>query len=86
MSLPRKDFRGQEATVTMMELRSEPGEIIDRVANGMTVRIEKSGKHVASLVPPDSIGDTTIIRSDGSIIGPIPLTFRRKLGNGGYGA
>lgn len=86
MSLPRKDFRGQEATVTMMELRSEPGEVIDRVMHGMTIRIEKSGKHVASLVPPSAVGDDTVVLPDGSICGPIPATFRRNLGNGGYGS
>jgi hypothetical protein len=86
MTLARKDFRGLQATVSMMELRSEPGEVIDRVAHGMTIHIEKSGKHVGSLVPPFGIGDSTVIRPDGSIVGPIPLTFRRNLGTGGYGS
>jgi hypothetical protein len=86
MPLPKKDFRGQTASITMMELRSQPGEVIDRVCHGMTVRIEKSGKHVASLVAPNADNDSTVIGEDGSICGPVPLTFRRNLGSGGYGS
>lgn len=78
MSLPRKDFRGQTASITMMELRSAPGEVIDRVANGMRITLEKNGKPVAYLSPA---ADTdTVVHSDGSITGHVPLTFRRDLG------
>jgi hypothetical protein len=86
MPLPEKDFRGQRASVSMMELRATPGDLIDRVQHGMTVDIEKSGKKVASLVPANCDGGSTVIRPDGSIAGPIPLTFRLNLGNGGYGS
>jgi prevent-host-death family protein len=70
----------------MVELRSNPGEVIDCVAHGLTVGITKCGKEVAVLAPADNSMDVTVIRRDGSIDGPIPLTFRRPLGNGGYGS
>jgi antitoxin (DNA-binding transcriptional repressor) of toxin-antitoxin stability system len=86
MPLPLKDFRGQRASLTMMELRSAPGDAIDRVAHGMTISIEKNKKTVAVLVPSDVTSDVTTIGPDGSIHGQIPLTFRRNLGDGGYGS
>ena len=83
MPLPKNDFRGQKATLSMMELRKQPGAAIDRVCDGLTITIEKSGKAVAVLAPSDPNVDT-IIGRDGSISGSIPLTFRRPLGDGGY--
>ena len=85
MPLPEKDFRQMSATVTMMELRSQPGEVMDRVAHGMTIHVEKNGKHIASIVPVGHDNAETIIKPDGSVVGPLPLTFRRNLGYGGYG-
>ena len=85
MTIPHKDFRGQRVTASMMELRGQPGEFIDFVAHGGTVDLEKSGKRVATMIPANADGDSTIIMRDGSIRGRIPLTFRRNLGSGGYG-
>ena len=82
--LPKIDMRGKDATVSMMELRSRPGEIFMLVEKGLSVRVEKNGKHIGTIIPPDSEGEETIVHRDGSIEGKIPLTFRANLGNGGY--
>lgn len=84
MPLPKRDYRGQTAKMTMMELRATPGEAIDRVAHGMVIEIEKNGKVVAVLAGSNPNQDT-VFHPDGTVTGEIPLTFRRDLGNGGYG-
>lgn len=86
MPLPKRDYRGRKATISMMEFRSKPGEVIDCAAHGMSITVEKNGKPLAVLAPSDANSDSTVIRSDGAIEGQIPLTFRRDLGNGGYGS
>lgn len=83
MPLPRKDYRGQRVKLSMMELRSNPGEAMDFVAHGLTIEIERNGKQVAMLVPPESFGETVVHR-DGTITGEIPLTYRLDLGSCGY--
>ena len=85
MPLPKKDFHGQTATISMMELRSSPGDVIDRVAHGMVIHITKGDKYVADLGPPGHFYSETVIHRNGTISGEIPLTYRQKLGNGGYG-
>ena len=86
MPIPRADFTGRRVAISMMELRSTPGEVIDSVRHGLTVDIEKNGKTVAVLSRSGADSDSTVVHSDGSISGPVPLTFRRNLGNGGYGS
>lgn len=65
-------------TITMTELRAEPGErLIDIRRDRTTFLITKAGKPAAILGPVD---DTTIIERDGTIKGELPLTFRQHLG------
>lgn len=67
-------------TITMTELRAEPGERIRDVSrNGEVFQVTKAGKPVAMLVPVDCADVTTTIERDGTIRGPLPLTFRWRL-------
>lgn len=84
MPLPERNYRGARASVTMMELRKLPGEVLDRVARGMTVDVTKNGKRIATMVPADAESDETVILSDGTILGATPLTFRWYAGYVGY--
>jgi prevent-host-death family protein len=65
-------------TITMSELRAEPGERIRDVSHeGQSFLVTKAGKPAAKLVPVD---EGTVIESDGTIRGPAPLTMRQNLG------
>jgi hypothetical protein len=84
MPIPKLSFVGETATVTMMELRSNPGEILDRVSRGLEVRITKQGKWIATMKAPSlrcPECDPIIVRPDGTTEdGRKPLTFRMNLG------
>jgi antitoxin (DNA-binding transcriptional repressor) of toxin-antitoxin stability system len=70
-------------TITMMQLRSSPGEYAFRVrADGESFLVTYQGKPCFKMVPVD---DKTVIRPDGTIKGPKPLTMGLDLG-GEYGA
>jgi antitoxin (DNA-binding transcriptional repressor) of toxin-antitoxin stability system len=70
-------------TITMMELRSHPGEYAFRVrADGESFLVTYQGKPCFRMVPVD---DMTIVRPDGTIKGPKPLTMGLDLG-GEYAA
>lgn len=51
MAIPKWNASKQEATITMMELRSAPGEAIDFIEAGGTLHITKQGRNVATLAP-----------------------------------
>lgn len=64
----------RSTTITMAEFRKRPGEYILAVERArQTFVITKNGREVARLVPMD---DGTIIESDGTVIGDMPLTYR----------
>lgn len=70
------------SSVTMMELRSQPGEVLRAVeVDRRRITITKQGRAVAQLVPVDEV---TVVHSDGTVSGPLPITHRRNLGEGGY--
>ena len=65
-------------TITMMQLRSSPGEYAFRVrADGESFLVTYQGKPCFKMVP---VEDVTIVRPDGSCKGPKPLTMGLNLG------
>ena len=78
MPIPRNIRRGQAFSITMMELRKQPGEVIEAVRDGAIVYITKQGRHIATMAPPDDVDDTIVVNPDGSTVGNRrPLTWRR---------
>jgi antitoxin (DNA-binding transcriptional repressor) of toxin-antitoxin stability system len=70
-------------TITMMQLRKSPGEYAHLVyRHGESFLVTSQGRAVFKMVP---VQETTVVRSDGTVIGPKPLTFREDLG-GEYGS
>jgi prevent-host-death family protein len=65
-------------TITMMELRKKPGEYAHLVyKHGESFLVTSQGRPVFKMVP---IEETTIVKPDGTWVGPKPVTFREKLG------
>lgn len=65
-------------TITMMDLRKHPGEYAHRVyKHGESFLVTNQGRPVFKMVP---VEEETIIKSNGTVIGPKPLTFRENLG------
>ena len=66
-------------TITMMQLRSSPGEYAFRVrSDGESFIVTYQGKPCFKMVPVDNV---TIVRPDGTVKGPKPLTMGLKLGD-----
>ncbi len=62
-------------TITMTQIRQEPGKYIHEVRyHGQSFLLTYQGKPVAKLVPVD---DVTTFKSDGTVVGEMPLTYRR---------
>ena len=65
-------------TITMMDLRKRPGEYAHLVyKHNESFLVTSQGRPMFKMVPVEEV---TIIRPDGSISGPKPLTFGKKLG------
>ena len=65
-------------TITMMQLRKSPGEYAHLVyKHGESFLVTSQGRPVFRMVPVD---DVTIVKPDGTFVGPKPLTFREPLG------
>ena len=44
---------GAEITITMMELRSAPGDVMDLVLQGATITVTRQGKPIAVIHKPE---------------------------------
>lgn len=65
-------------TITMMQLRKAPGEYAHQASkHGESFLVTSQGRPVFKIVPVEEV---TIVRSDGTFVGPKPLTFRQNLG------
>lgn len=51
MTIPKWDASKQQITLTMTELRQQPGEVMDFVLAGGTVHITRQGKNIATIAP-----------------------------------
>lgn len=72
-------------TITMMQLRAQPGEYGHLVSrHGESFLVTAHGKPVFKIVPIVEdflpVSDVTVIRPDGTVVGPKPLTFRENMG------
>lgn len=65
-------------TITMMQLRKQPGEYAHLVSrHGESFLVTAQGKPVFKIVP---VNQDTVVKPDGTIVGPKPVTFREDLG------
>lgn len=65
---------GKVKRITMMQLRSEPGEYFHLVyKHGETIIITKAGREIAQICPID----TMVITSNGRSHGEMPITYKR---------
>lgn len=46
-------LQGREETITMSELRAQPGDVLDQVELGKTFNITRNGKVIAVLAKPE---------------------------------
>ena len=44
---------GKEVTITMMDLRSAPGDVMDLVLQGATITVTRQGKPIAVIHTPE---------------------------------
>lgn len=68
MSIPKWDAARQEATITMMELRQQPGEVFDFILAGGTVHITRQGKNIATISPHQDAFFSKFARARPSIL------------------
>jgi prevent-host-death family protein len=62
-----KPMKDKIETITAMDFRRQPGEILDSVALGKTFIVTKQGKPCAVLQPLPGERLTIVVRSDGSM-------------------
>lgn len=51
MPVPKRQASGEECTITMTELRAQPGEIFNFVEAGGIVHVTLQGRKIASITP-----------------------------------